>query len=91
MNNKPLVSVIIANYNAEKFLRESLNSVLNQSIENIEIILVDDNSTDKSKNIAFELASSDDRLKVVCLEKIRGHRAHGIRLLNLHKVNGFRF
>ena len=72
MNNKPLVSVIIANYNAEEFLRESLNSVLNQSIKNIEIILVDDNSTDKSKNIAFELASSDNRLKVVCLEKNKG-------------------
>jgi len=72
MNNKPLVSVIVANYNAEKFLRESLNSVLDQSIKNIEIILVDDNSTDRSKNIAFELASSDHRLKVVCLEKNKG-------------------
>jgi len=72
MNNKPLVSVIVANYNAEEFLKESLNSALDQSIKNIEIILVDDNSTDRSINIAFELASSDCRLKVVCLEQNKG-------------------
>ena len=46
----PLISVIINCKNGEKYLFESVNSVLNQSYENFEIIFFDNNSVDKSKN-----------------------------------------
>ena len=50
-NNKPLISVIINCYNGEKYLRETIDSVLNQSYQNWEIIFWDNNSTDQSANI----------------------------------------
>jgi len=51
MNQPPLVSIICLCYNHEQYVLESLNSVLNQSYKNIEIIIVDDNSTDNSVEI----------------------------------------
>ncbi len=49
--NKPLVSILIANYNNEKFLSRSINSCLKQKYSNIEILVHDDKSTDDSKKI----------------------------------------
>jgi glycosyltransferase involved in cell wall biosynthesis len=56
-NSAPLVSVIIPNYNGEIFLKESLESVLAQSYKNIEIIVIDDGSTDRSVEILEEYQS----------------------------------
>ena len=50
--NSQLVSVIVPVYNGERFLRESIESILNQQYKEIEIIIVDDGSTDSSSNIA---------------------------------------
>lgn len=61
MNKK--VSIIVPVYNAEKYLPRALNSILNQSYENLEIILIDDASTDKSKEIIKKYASKDDRIR----------------------------
>lgn len=52
----PLVSVIVPSYNHEKYLRQRLESVLNQTYPNFEVILLDDCSTDKSKEILLEYA-----------------------------------
>ena len=61
----PKVSVIIPVYNVEKYLRECLNSVINQTLKDIEIILVDDGSTDSSLSICQEYAKKDDRIIVL--------------------------
>ena len=61
----PKISVIIPVYNVEKYLRECLNSVINQTMEDIEIICVNDGSTDGSLDILKEYANNDNRLKIV--------------------------
>lgn len=65
MENKGLISVIIPVYNVEKYLKECVDSVLNQTYQNFEIILVDDGSTDFSGKICDEYALISDKIKVV--------------------------
>jgi glycosyltransferase involved in cell wall biosynthesis len=60
-----LISVIIPVYNVERYLRECLDSVINQTYKNLEIILVDDGSTDNCPQICDEYAGRDDRVKVI--------------------------
>lgn len=59
----PLVSVIIPIYNVELYLKECLDSVIYQSYQNLEILLINDGSTDKSGDIAKEYASQDKRIR----------------------------
>ena len=47
----PLVTIYITNYNYGKYLQKSIESVLNQTFKNFELIIIDDGSTDSSKNI----------------------------------------
>ncbi|MDR0522523.1 MAG: glycosyltransferase [Planctomycetaceae bacterium] len=61
----PLISVIIPVYNVEKYLRECLDSVLTQTLTDIEIICVDDGSTDRSLEILNEYARKDERIRVI--------------------------
>lgn len=65
MENQALVSVIIPVYNVEKYLHECIDSVINQTFKNLEIILVDDGSTDSSGEICDEYIEKDDRITVV--------------------------
>ena len=60
-----LISVIIPVYNVEQYVESCLNSVINQSYFNLEIILVDDGSTDKSGEICDQYALKDSRIKVI--------------------------
>jgi len=62
MNYLPKISVLIANYNNGKFLSEAINSVLNQSYTNWEIVIVDDGSTDNSKELYSKL--EDPRIRI---------------------------
>ena len=66
--NMPKVSVIIPVYNVEKYLRQCLDSVVNQTLRDIEIICVDDGSTDGSAAILAEYAEKDTRFKVIKLD-----------------------
>ncbi|MGN0017877.1 MAG: DUF4422 domain-containing protein [Candidatus Gastranaerophilaceae bacterium] len=63
--NKPKVSVCIACYNVARYLKKCLDSVINQSLKNIEIICVNDGSTDKTLNILEEYAQKDARIKII--------------------------
>lgn len=63
--NTPLFSIIIPVYNVEKYLRECLNSVLQQTYTRWELILVDDGSTDASSDICDEYAAKDTRITVI--------------------------
>lgn len=65
MKNKELVSIIIPVYNAQKYIKRCLTSVLNQSYTNIEIIVINDGSTDKSEEIVESLAKKDSRIKLL--------------------------
>ena len=65
MSGNPLVSVIIPVYNVQDFLRECLSSVVHQSYSNLEILLIDDGSTDASGEICDEYARSDARVHVI--------------------------
>lgn len=60
-----LVSVIVPIYNIENYLEECLDSLIHQSYRNLEIILVDDGSTDRSGEICDRYAKQDDRIKVI--------------------------
>ncbi len=61
----PKVSVIIPVYNVEAYLRQCLDSVVNQTLKDIEIICVDDGSTDGSAAILKEYATKDERIKIL--------------------------
>ena len=61
----PKVSVIIPVYNAQRYLKECLDSVINQTLKDIEIICVDDGSTDNSLAILREYAAKDNRIMVL--------------------------
>lgn len=64
-NNQPVISVIIPVYNTELYLQECLLSVLEQSEKNIEVICINDGSTDHSLDILEEIASLDARMIVI--------------------------
>ena len=75
----PRVSVIIPVYNVEKYLRECLDSIVNQTLREIEIICVDDGSTDGSPEILREYGEKDCRITIISQENrgISSARNHG--------------
>lgn len=81
-----LVSIITPVYNAEKFLHDTINSVLEQDYKNWEMILVDDCSKDNSEKIIREYEKNDKRIKYIKLEKNVG--AAKTRNLALEKAKG---
>lgn len=73
--NKVELSVIVTVYNAENYLKECLNSILKQTIQNIEIVCVNDGSTDNSKNIIEEYILQNNKIKLINHEKNMGPAA----------------
>jgi len=65
MNPKPLVSIIMPVYNSEKYLEKTLASLTGQSMKSVEIICINDFSTDESLCVLRRLAKMDDRIKVL--------------------------
>ena len=73
MQNNPLISIVVPVYNVEKYLKKCIQSIINQTYKNLEIILVDDGSNDNSGKICNEFAQKDNRIKVI--HKINGGQA----------------
>ena len=67
-----LFSIIIPVYNSEKYLFQCIQSVLNQKYSNVEIIIVDDCSTDKSLTIIRSFAKRYNNIKIICNKKNEG-------------------
>ncbi len=65
MNTRPFFSIGIPVYNAEKYLRDTLNSILEQSFKDVEVILVNDGSKDRSEEIIKEFIEKDSRVKLI--------------------------
>lgn len=80
---EPLISVIIPVYNAKNYLHACLQSVLNQSYKNLEIIIVNDGSTDSSFQICEEFSSIDPRIKLIHQENRGVCAARNVGLDNI--------
>ena len=69
---KPIISVIMPCYNSEKYLEESINSILNQTFTPLELICVDDDSSDNTYKLLCNLSKIDDRIIVTKNEFKKG-------------------
>ena len=67
-----LISVLVPCYNTERYLRSCIESILNQTYKNIEVIIVNDGSTDGSLDIINEYALKDSRIVVVDRKENKG-------------------
>lgn len=65
MNQQPKVSVIVPIYNVEPYLDRCMQSLIHQTLKDIEIILVDDGSPDRCPQMCDEYAQKDSRIKVI--------------------------
>ena len=81
----PKVSIIVPVYNVEKYLERSLNSLINQTLKDIEIICVNDGSKDNSIKILEEYSKKDNRIIIINQEN-GGHSA--ARNSALKHING---
>lgn len=82
MDCKALISVIIPLYNREKYVAECLKSVVGQTYANLEIIIIDDGSTDRSGEICQEFVTSDNRIKYILQPNagVSAARNHGLQI-----------
>lgn len=69
---RPLVSIIMPVYNSEKYLRESIYSILNQTLKNLELIIIDDRSSDDSIEIIHSFIKKDNRIKLYINKENKG-------------------
>ena len=72
MKETPFLSVIMPMYNAEKYIDETISSILNQSFEDFELIIVNDQSQDNSESICKKYQQVDSRVKLITVEKNGG-------------------
>ena len=77
-----LISVIIPMYNAEKYIAKLLNCLKNQTYRNLEIIVINDGSTDNSLNIVQEIAKDDNRIRVISIPNAGVGNARNIGIEN---------
>ena len=69
---QPLITVVMPNYNGRRFVEQAIDSVLNQTYSNFELLVVDDCSKDDSLQLIQQKAQSDDRIRIIALEHNAG-------------------
>lgn len=70
---QPLVSIVLASYNGEKYIEQQLKSIAAQTYANLEIIISDDNSTDNTREIITGFAKGDQRVRTIFNEQNKGY------------------
>ncbi len=87
----PMVSIVIPIYNVEEYLKECLDSVIKQKYSNLDIILVDDGSNDKSLDIALEYLNKDERIFLISKENggLSSARNMGLEFIKGTKLRSF--
>lgn len=88
MVNLPLVSIVIPNYNKEKYIEETLSSVLAQSYHKWECIIIDDNSSDTSVERIQKFLKKDSRLKYIKRDKDSIGGGSACRNIGIHQAKG---
>lgn len=83
----PKVSIVLTSFNAEKYLAKTLDSLLSQTLSEIEIICVDDGSTDGSLEILKDYAKNDERVQVLETKSTKASSPSAARNLGLTKVS----
>ena len=89
------ISVLIPTYNVELYIKEAVESILNQTYNNLEIIIVDDASTDNTYQILEQLSKTDDRIRLfrnnvnfgLCICKFYICLQHCPHAINMNKAN----
>ena len=84
----PKISVIIPVYNVEKYLPACLDSVIRQSYTSLELILVDDGSSDRSLEICRSYAERDDRIRVIRRDNVGASAARNTGLDHASRCAG---
>lgn len=83
---KPKVSILVAAYNIEKYIEQCIASIINQDYNNLEIIIVDDNSSDNTSVICDRMANTDSRIKIIHHKK--NTKLPGVRNTGLDNATG---
>jgi glycosyltransferase involved in cell wall biosynthesis len=86
INSKPLISVIVPTYNRDFLLQRAVKSVIHQSYNNLEIIIVDDASIDNTEKIIRKLRNEDNRVRYIKIKTNQG--AATARNIGIKKSNG---
>lgn len=78
----PEISIIIPVYNPGKFINKCLNSIIHQTFKNIEILCIDDGSTDNSLNILKEFQKNDKRIRIFSQENLGAAASRNLGIEN---------
>lgn len=76
---KILISIIIPVYNGERYIQRCVKSILSQTFREFELIIVNDNSTDKTLSLCRDIASIDNRIKLISVNKRGGKQSSQYR------------
>ena len=76
--NNPKISIIIPVYNTEKYVESAILSIVKQTIADVEIIVIDDGSTDNSLKVVTDIAKIDERIRALGLDMETLNQAAGL-------------
>lgn len=80
-----LITIIVPIYNSEKYLERCIESIINQTYKNLEILLIDDGSTDNSYKICYNYSKNDSRINLIHKENSGVSETRNIRNTKCHR------